>query len=72
MKNSIKSKLAIAKEALEEIADPISFMQKRAEAEGSQIDGRMAIALSGDPNFLKAIARNTLKKLARDMLKKLK
>lgn len=49
--------------ALDEIASPIPFMHKRAEAEGGKLDGRMAVELSDDANFLKAIAREALRDL---------
>jgi hypothetical protein len=48
-------------EALEEIAEPIRFMQARAKDEGAQLDGRMAVELSEDHNFVKAIARAAIK-----------
>lgn len=51
-------------EALEEIAEPIPFMRKRAEAEGGKLNGQMAVALSDDANFLKSIARAALKETA--------
>jgi hypothetical protein len=46
--------------ALAEISDPISFMRKRAEAEGNMLNGQMAVTLSQDHNFLKSIARAAL------------
>lgn len=48
------------REALEEIAEPVPFMRKRAEAEGSKLNGQMAVALSDDSQFLKSIARAAL------------
>ena len=48
------------REALEEIAGPIPFMRKRAQAEGGKLDGRMAVELAEDHNFLKSIARAAL------------
>src|ERR1035441_1962054 len=49
-------------QALEEIAEPIPFMRKRAEAEGGKLNGQMAVILSDDANFLKSIARAALAK----------
>lgn len=48
-------------EALREIAEPVPFMRKRAEAQGGKLNGHMAVILSDDANFLKAIAREALK-----------
>jgi hypothetical protein len=48
--------------ALREIDDPISFMRRRAKAEGGVLNGQMAITLSQDHNFLKSIAREALAK----------
>lgn len=43
-------------EALEKIAYPIKHFQEQAEKEGCKLDGRAAIALSNDANWLKGIA----------------
>jgi len=48
------------KEALEEIANPIWFMQQRAEKEGNKIDGMYAISLAKDPVYLQQIAKAVL------------
>lgn len=48
-------------EALREIAEPVAFMRKRAESDGHKLNGRMAVSLSDDANFLKSIAREALK-----------
>lgn len=53
--------LAEAREALDEIAFPISAMRKRAEAEGSKLDGMMANYLAKDPEYLRGIAVSALK-----------
>jgi hypothetical protein len=50
-------------EALREIANPISFMHKRAASEGAKLDGRWAVALSDDPQFLKSIAWTVLREV---------
>jgi hypothetical protein len=48
--------------ALEEIANPIAAMQRRAAQEGHALNGPAAIALSDDPAHLKSIARAALSK----------
>lgn len=58
------SKEYIMKEALEEIVNPIWFMQDRAEKEGNKIDGMYAITLDKDPNYLKGIAKKALDKIS--------
>jgi hypothetical protein len=52
------------KNALEEIVDPIKFMQDRAKAEGMQLDGRVAVSLAENANYLQGIARKALAALA--------
>lgn len=49
------------REALSEIAQPIVYMQKRAEAEGARLN-HMAIAIANDPNYLSGIAADALRK----------
>lgn len=49
--------------ALEEINNPISFMRKRAEADGCVLDGQMAMAFANDANYLRAIARDILNQI---------
>jgi hypothetical protein len=46
----------IYREALEEIAAPISAMKRRAEAKGEKLDGIVAKALSRDLDYLQSIA----------------
>lgn len=48
------------REALERIADPLTVMRRDAEAIGRRLEGRVAYALSNDPNYLKEIARKAL------------
>jgi hypothetical protein len=43
------------------MARVIKFMRQRAEAEGSKLNGSMAVALSEDHQFLKSIALAALK-----------
>lgn len=50
------------KSALEEIADPISFMRKRAKANGSNLN-ELTFAISQDPYFLRSIALEALNKI---------
>jgi predicted nucleic acid-binding Zn-ribbon protein len=47
-------------DALNKIADPISYLQSKAEKEGKQLDGQMVIAFSNSANCLKDIARAAL------------
>jgi hypothetical protein len=50
------------KSALEQIAEPIGWMQKNLK-EGERLDGGYAIMLSNDANYLKGIARAALNKV---------
>lgn len=59
-KRSQLAEIERLREALIEIAEPVSFMRKRAEADGHKLNGRMAVSLSDDANFLKSIAREAL------------
>lgn len=58
----MKSKLAIAREALKEIVNPIQFMRDRLRAD-ERLNGMMAIQISNNPNYLKEIARKALARL---------
>lgn len=46
-------------EALEEISDPIRFMEERLE-EGERLNGMAAVQLAGDASYLRGIARSVL------------
>ena len=46
-------------EALEEIIDPIRFMEERLE-EGERLNGMAAVQLAGDASYLRGIARAVL------------
>ena len=46
-------------EALEEISDPIRFMEERLE-EGERLNGMAAVQLAGDASYLRGIARAVL------------
>lgn len=50
------------RKALEDILDPIGEMQRRAEAEGSElrVDGISAVYLANNPTYLREIARKAL------------
>lgn len=50
------------REALNEIANPIRYMRKTAEKEGSKLNSLMALELSNDPHYLKDIALKALAK----------
>lgn len=47
-------------ESLNNIAHPISFLQKEAEKGGASLDGGMSIAITGDPSFYRNIAEKAL------------
>ena len=49
-------------EALEEIANPIAVVQRRAAAEGKRRDGMGCVALAKDPGHLSTLAQNALDK----------
>lgn len=53
------SDVAALVEALEEIINPVRFMQERLE-EGEQLNGMAAIQLAKDPEYLKDIAKAAL------------
>lgn len=55
-----RAEIARYREALEEVADPIQAMRRRAEAEGSRLSG-MAYSISNDIHYVKEIARAALK-----------
>jgi len=57
-----EEKLKIAIQALEDIEDPISKMQRELP-QGYNLDGHMCIILSQDHNFLKKEARDVLRKI---------
>ena len=52
----------ILHEALEEIANPIAAMQRRAAAEGKRLDGMGCVALSKDPGYLSTLAQGAIDK----------
>lgn len=47
-------------EALKRIVNPIEFMQRGAKQNGDKLNGRAAILLSNDAQYLKDIAKETL------------
>jgi len=55
-------KLAIAVQALQDVAYPITKMRRELE-EGCQLNGLMAVTLSRDPEYLRTIATDALKKI---------
>lgn len=57
---ALAAEIARLREALEEIADPIGFIQREAAAEGNQINGAMLVQIANDPAHLKRIARTAL------------
>jgi hypothetical protein len=52
------------REALEEIAEPIAAMKKRAEAEGGTINYMMADNIASSPQYYKQIAKRALNRLS--------
>jgi hypothetical protein len=46
-------------EALENIANPLSYLRRKAEKDGGKLNGH-AIHIANDPEFLKSIARKAL------------
>lgn len=46
--------------ALERIANPIADMQRRAEAEGTVLNGMMCVAMANDHHYLKGLAKEAL------------
>lgn len=51
------------KKALERIADPVRFLQEKAEREGRVLDGMMAYQLTNDPRYLRNIAKEVLREV---------
>jgi hypothetical protein len=57
-----EEKLAIAIEALSNIANPIGYLKKEADKEGARLNV-FAYDLSIDPNFIKNFAIKALEKI---------
>ncbi len=55
-----EAEIARLREGLDRIARPIHWMKKDAEAEGSQVNGQMAVQLSESGAFLTGIAQRFL------------
>ena len=53
------AKLRVAREAVEDIADPIQAMHRYAESQGAKLSG-MAYQIANDPEQLKRTARQAL------------
>jgi hypothetical protein len=51
----------ILKEALNKIANPISYLRESANNAGGVLDGSVAVSLSNSANWLKSIADDALK-----------
>jgi hypothetical protein len=56
-----EANLEKAREALQNIRDPISAMQQKANKSDMILDGQMAVSLSKSAEYLKSIASTTLK-----------
>ena len=61
---TLRKQLENAREALEQIADPIGHAQKIAKDGGMSIDGHMAVRLANDAEYLKGIATRGLRGLS--------
>lgn len=48
--------------ALDKVANPITYLQKEAQAQGDVLNGGMAVALANDPHWLRSIASEALGK----------
>lgn len=55
------TKEEILLDAIENIANPIAYMQRELE-EGYELNATAAIQMADDANYLKEIARKTLRK----------
>jgi hypothetical protein len=55
--------LSIALAALEKISDPIGFLQKESEKDGSNLDGIMALNYANNAANLQAIAEQALNRI---------
>jgi hypothetical protein len=56
--------LKAAREALDEIVNPIQHMHETAEKEGTRLDGGIVIILSENASYLKSIAKKAIDKIA--------
>ena len=63
VKMDLEKKYEILKKALEEISEPVLFLQKEAKLQGCILDGSYAAMISQDANYLKDIAKKALKKI---------
>ena len=52
--------IARLRTALEEIAYPISGLQKRAEADGGVLNAAVAHSMIQDPNYFRTLAKHAL------------
>lgn len=59
----LQSELTKAREALEDVANPIHYLRKYAESQERELDDTMARRLSEDVNFVKEIARKALSRI---------
>jgi len=56
----LEKRIKVLEDALNKIANPIIYLQSKAEKEGSKLDGLMAIEFSNSASCLKEIARAAL------------
>lgn len=56
----LRAEVERMREALDEIANPIAAIQRRAKKVGAIVDGGTAVFLSNDVGYLKGIARSAL------------
>ncbi len=62
MSEKLPAEWKILREALEDIASPITYLNKCAEKEGNKLDGHKAWEIINDPYFYREIAEQALKK----------
>lgn len=48
------------REELDKIANPITYFQKEAQAQGGVLNGGMAALLANDANWLRSVAKEAL------------
>jgi hypothetical protein len=58
-----KTKEQLMTEALTKIAFPVSYLQDEAKKEGAQLNGQIALQLSGNADWLKSIAQKCLEEI---------
>ncbi|WP_445720365.1 hypothetical protein [Flavobacterium sp.] len=65
-KPNLLKKIECLRLALDEIANPIKYLQKEAEEKGEKLNGIIAIELSKDHYYPKSIAKKALYELEKN------